>query len=85
MEIIYKSKALRDIAFWKRSGQKQIQRKISALIHDICKHPTSGLGKPEELKYELKGLWSRRINSEHRIIYEFNNDQIIILSLKGHY
>ncbi len=56
MEIIYKSKALRDIEFWKRSGQKQIQRKISALIHDICKHPTSGLGKPEELKYELKGL-----------------------------
>jgi toxin YoeB len=85
MEVTYKDKALRDIEFWKKSGNKQVQRKITALIEDICKHPEVGLGKPEELKYELKGLWSRRINNEHRLIYEFTEKQVSIISLKGHY
>ena len=85
MEVIYKNKALRDIESWKKSGNKQVQRKITALIEDICKHPKTGLGKPEELKYELKGLWSRRINNEHRLIYEFTEKHISIISLKGHY
>lgn len=85
MEVVYKDKALRDIEIWKKSGNKQVQRKISMLIEDICKHPETGLGKPEELKYELKGLWSRRINSEHRIIYEIAENQIFVISLKGHY
>nr|WP_240471877.1 Txe/YoeB family addiction module toxin [Flavobacterium aquatile] len=53
------------------------------------KHPYSGIGKPEALKYELSGKWSRRINSEHRIVYQVINENIIdileILTLKGHY
>lgn len=85
MEVIYKDKAIKDIKFWQKSGQTQIQRKITALIEDICSHPKTGLGKPEELKYELKGLWSRRINNEHRLIYEFTDKQIIVISLRGHY
>jgi len=85
MEVIYKDKALRDIEFWKRSGNTQVQRKISALIEDICKHPSTGVGKPEELKHDLSGLWSRRINIEHRIIYEFNEKQVFVISLRGHY
>ncbi|MEI6569424.1 MAG: type II toxin-antitoxin system YoeB family toxin [Verrucomicrobiota bacterium] len=56
MEVIYKSKALDDIKFWKKSGQKTIQNKISGLIDDIIKHPYTGLGKPEALKYQLSGL-----------------------------
>ncbi len=89
MEIRYTSDALKDLAFWKKSGNKAIQKRIVLLIEDIIKHPYSGIGKPEALKYELSGKWSRRINNEHRIIYQIVEESIIeileIVSLKGHY
>lgn len=66
MEIIYKSKALSDIKFWKKSGQINIQKKITNLIYDIEKHPKTGIGQPEQLKFELSGLWSRRIDKGNR-------------------
>ena len=59
------------------------------MIEDIVKHPYYGIGKPKPLKYELSGKWSRRINDEHRIIYQIVEENIIeileIVSLKGHY
>ena len=89
MEIRYTSDALKDLAFWKKSGNKAIQKRIVLLIEDIIKQPYSGIGKPEQLKYELTGKWSRRINDEHRIIYQIIEENIIeileIVSLKGHY
>jgi toxin YoeB len=89
MEIIYTPDALKDLAFWEKSGNKIIQKKITLLILDIVKNPFSGIGKPEALKYELSGKWSRRINNEHRIIYQItenNNLEILqIVSLKVHY
>ncbi len=89
MEIRYTSDALKDLAFWKKSGNKAIQKRIVLLIQDIIKHPYSGIGKPEALKYELSGKWSRRINNEHRIIYQIVEENVIeileIVSLKGHY
>jgi toxin YoeB len=89
MEIKYTPDALKDLAFWKKSGNKIIQKRIVLLIEDIIKHPFSGIGKPEALKYELSGKWSRRINGEHRIIYQIIENDIIeileIVSLKGHY
>jgi len=89
VEVIYSEKAQKDILFWKKSGNKSIMKKITNLIEDILLHPYEGLGKPEQLKYELSGRWSRRIDKEHRIIYritEENNIEILnILSLKGHY
>ena len=85
MDIILKDKALEDITLFKKIGNKQIQKKISELIADILLHPEKGLGKPEQLKYKYSGLWSRRINNEHRIIYEIVNDELHILSLKEHY
>lgn len=89
MEVIYSEKAQKDREFWKKSGNKAIMNKISALIADIQLHPFEGIGKPEPLKYQLSGLWSRRINHEHRIVYKVTNENIIeildILSLKGHY
>ena len=85
MEIIYNQKALDDIDFWKKSGNTTIQKKISALIHAIESNPFIGIGKPEELKYDLSGKWSRRINKEHRIIYEMQEKTIKIFSLKDHY
>ncbi len=63
--------------------------KITALINDIQLHPFEGIGKPEPLKHQLAGKWSRRINQEHRIVYEITDHNTIeildILSLKGHY
>ena len=53
--------------------------------HDISRDPFKGLGKPEPLKYKYQGFWSRRITQEHRLIYRMVNDNIIVISLKGHY
>ena len=85
MEIQYVDDYLLDIKFWKKSGNKAIQKKIEQLILAIIEEPYSGIGKPEPLKYEFSGKWSRRINDEHRIIYEVIEDVLYIYSLKGHY
>ena len=85
MEVAYSKKAKEDIAFWKNSGNKKIMAKISELISAIELHPFEGIGKPEPLKHNLTGCWSRRINQEHRIVYELADNKILIHSLKGHY
>jgi len=85
MEIEYSSKAIEDIKYWKKSGQTAIQNKISSLINAIEKTPFTGIGKPEPLKHEYTGYWSRHINREHRIIYKVTNIRIVIASLRGHY
>ncbi|HEX7585002.1 MAG TPA: Txe/YoeB family addiction module toxin [Prolixibacteraceae bacterium] len=85
MEVVYKDKALEDIKFWKKSGQKTTQNKISSLIEDIIQHPYTGLGKPEPLKYELSGLWSREIDKGNRVIYEIVGQQLHVISMHGHY
>ncbi len=85
MEVGYSPKAMEDIAYWKKSGNKKIQHKIAALISSIEETPFTGIGSPEALKYKLAGLWSRRINQEHRLIYEISNNTVFIHSLLGHY
>ncbi len=85
MEVAFMDIALEDLEFWKKSGNNAIQKKIEALILAIKKSPYSGIGKPEALKHNLSGKWSRRINDEHRIIYNISGDLIFIYSLKGHY
>ena len=79
----------KDRDYWKKSGNKAIMNKISALIEDILLHPFEGIGTPEPLNYHLIGRWSRRINQQHRIIYRVADENTIeileILSLKGHY
>jgi toxin YoeB len=55
------------------------------LLEELTEHPFDGTGKPELLKYELAGLWSRRINQEHRLVYQVFDDVVVILSAKGHY
>ena len=64
MEIIFLSPALEDLAFWKKSGNKQVQQKITLLIEAIVENPFEGIGSPEALKHELIGKWSRRITHE---------------------
>ena len=85
MEVAYNRKALDDLKYWKSTGNKIIQAKITALIKDIQVQPFKGIGKPEGLKHQLTGKWARRINSEHRIIYAVAGNTLQIYSLKGHY
>jgi toxin YoeB len=86
MEVKLTKKALEDLGFWKKSGNKAIQKKIQLLIEDIMKNPFEGIGKPEALKYNLQGTWSRKINEEHRIVYEIPDEGVLLIhSLKGHY
>lgn len=85
MEVGFTEKAMEDVLFWKLSGNTFVQNKVSALIQSIIAAPFEGIGKPEPLKHDLKGTWSRRINKEHRLIYEIMGNKIIIHSLRGHY
>jgi toxin YoeB len=85
MEIAFQPKALEDLEFWKKSGQKQIQAKITTLLLAIQSSPFEGIGKPEPLRHNFAGMWSRRINSEHRLIYDIKGTTIRVFSLKDHY
>lgn len=85
MEIILLPEAEADLGYWKQSGNKPILKKIANLIQAIVENPFSGVGKPEPLKYQLTGCWSRRINQEHRLVYEIIENKLLIHSLKGHY
>ena len=66
-------------------NDKKVAKKIILLIKDISRTPFSGIGKPEPLKYELSGYWSREITKEHRLVYKTEDDIIEILSCKFHY
>lgn len=81
----FTEQANEDIAFHKKSGNLKLLNKIFQLLNDTLKHPYEGIGKPQPLKHNLSGCWSRRINREHRLIYEIENNRVVILSLKGHY
>lgn len=70
--------------YW-QAIDKRVFRKINKLIKDVDRNGNSGIGKPEPLKHELSGLWSRRITDEHRLIYSIDNENIYIYSCKGHY
>ena len=89
MEMIFSPKAIEDLNYWKKSGNKAVQKKIEILLIAIQENPFEGIGKPESLRYNLSGVWSRRITQEHRLVYEVTdkNEIIIlnILSLKSHY
>lgn len=85
MEIEFSPTAQKDLDHWKKSGNSSVQKKISELLKSIIATPFSGLRKPEALKHQYSGLWSRRITREHRLIYEVRDNLIIVLSLKGNY
>ena len=85
MEIILSEKALEHISYWKRTNNTAVQKRISELKDAILISPFKGIGKPEPLKYNLSGKWSRRIDKENRFVYAVENNTLYIYSLKGHY
>jgi toxin YoeB len=76
--------AFEDLAWWIQQDRKKALRIVS-LIEDIQREPFTGLGKPEPLKHEFKGCWSRRIDQEHRLVYQVKDDKIRILACRYHY
>jgi toxin YoeB len=78
---------LKILVIGKKTGNKGVQKKITALIEDIEKHPYTGIGMPEGLKHQMSGSWSRRITLEDRLVYSVNieNNTIEIETARGHY
>lgn len=87
MEIILLPNAKKDLDYWRKSGSKRNQEKISFLLSAIKEDYKNGIGHPEALKGNLSGCWSRRIDGHNRIIYQpvEERQHILILSLCGHY
>ena len=84
MLITFSSHAWEDYTTWLKEDRKMLL-KINQLIKEIQRTPFEGIGKPEELKYDLAGYWSRRIDREHRLVYKIDNETLIILSCRYHY
>lgn len=82
--IVFESSAFAEFNEWAKNDKK-IYQKIVRIIKDIDSSPFEGLGKPEPLKYQLSGYWSRRINDEHRLVYQVNDSEVIIIACKYHY
>ena len=84
MNLIFSSKAWSEYLYWQKTDKKILNR-INTIIKDIQRSPFEGIGKPEPLRHNLSGYWSRRINDEHRLIYKVEKDAIKIAQLKYHY
>ena len=84
MAIIFSSISWEDYQFWLENDRKKLER-INKIIKDCLRSPFEGIGKPEPLKHNLQGCWSRRIDNEHRLIYEYSASNISIISCRNHY
>ena len=84
MKLIFGEQSWSDYVYW-QSTDKRILKKINTLLQDIKRNPFDGLGKPEPLKHEMAGTWSRRINQEHRLVYEVFEESILVVSCRYHY
>ena len=82
--LMLEKNAIEDFEYWSKTDLK-ILKKIAELFLAIVRNPFDGIGKPEPLKRNLKGYWSRRINDEHRIVYTVLPEMIIIISCRSHY
>jgi toxin YoeB len=84
MRIVFSKNSWEDYLSW-QTTDKKVLRKINDLIKEIQRTPYEGLGKPEPLKFDLAGYWSRRIDREHRLVYQVGDNEILIYSCKYHY
>jgi toxin YoeB len=85
MELEFTHQAAEDLAYWKKINNIAVLKKIRKLLEIKLSTPFEGIGKPEALKHNFSGCWSRRIDKEHRLVYEVVENRIIVLSLRGHY
>ena len=84
MKMIWFEEAWEDYLYWQTQDKKTLKR-INQLLQDAARNGYTGIGKPEPLKGELSGFWSRRIDEVHRLVYRIKDDTLEILSCRGHY
>ena len=83
-KVAFLARAFDEFNLW-AVQDKKIYTKIVSLIKNVNRDPFAGLGKPEPLKHDLSGLWSRRITDEHRLVYRVTDEEIVVVSCKFHY
>ena len=84
MRLVWTKTSWSDYLYWQNNDKKKLKR-INELIKATLREPFDGLGKPEALKHDLQGYWSRRIDAEHRLVYSFKNDELLIVACRYHY
>lgn len=84
MEIVWQTNAWEDYLYWQKNDKQKLKR-INELIKDCQRNKFEGIGKPEPLKENLAGLWSRRIDSEHRFVYKIEDNRLNIIQCRYHY
>ena len=84
MKIVFADRGWEDFTYWVAKDRK-IAARIVRLIKDIEREPFEGLGKPEPLRHDLTGFWSRRITDEHRLVYSVDKDRVFIAQARYHY
>jgi toxin YoeB len=84
MRLVFTESAWQDY-LWFQEKDRQLLKRINQLIKDVLRTPFEGLGKPEPLKADLSGYWSRRINDEHRLVYGVTGTNLVIISCRYHY
>ncbi|WP_221393087.1 Txe/YoeB family addiction module toxin [Dyadobacter sp. NIV53] len=85
--LIISDKAKKDLAFLYKSGEKALINRIERIFEELGQNPYEGIGKPEPLKHNLTGLWSRRLDKKHRLVYQITEEiiTVFIIAAKGHY
>ncbi len=84
MNLTFTSDSWDDYLYWQKNDKK-IAKRINQLIKEIKRNPFEGIGKPEPLKFQLQGCWSRRIDQEHRLVYEVTDNSILVIGCRFHY
>ena len=84
MKYVFVDESWEDYLYWQKTDKKKLKR-INDLLKDISRNPFEDLGKPEPLKHKYSGFWSRRIDDEHRLIYKYQHNEILIAKCRFHY
>ncbi len=84
MKISWSKQAWEDYVYWQQNDKKRLKR-INKLVKEAILDPFQGIGSPEPLRHELQGFWSRRIDKAHRLVYAFEDDELLIVACRHHY
>lgn len=84
MNVTFTPTALDDLSYWPKTDKRQTER-VLALLEEIRRTPFEGAGKPEPLRFQLAGCWSRRIDREHRLVYQVEETEIVVVACRYHY
>lgn len=84
MKLAWSNRAWNDYLYWQKTDRKKLDR-INILIKETLRDPNEGIGNPEMLKHELQGFYSRRIDKEHRLVYSYTEEELVIVACRYHY